>query len=138
MFSTLLESVPANDENTEIVPLGYNILQEKDFPTHSIGEVIKILGIYFGYVGHSIYDLRKMSNMFKEIIGRLLKSLENNPRQTSVLTNRRTFCIALQLSNYLPAYYKECFDAWSEVNGKTLSCYEEIINEISGTTNFLL
>ena len=138
MFSTLLESVPANDEKTEIMPLGDNILQEKDFPTHSIGEVIKILGIYFGYVGHSIYDLRKMSKMFEEIIGRLLKSLENNPRQTSVLTNRRTFCIALQLSNYLPAYYKECFDAWSEVNGKTPSCYEEIINEISGTTIFFV
>ena len=29
----------------------------------------------------------------------------------------------------LPAYYKECFDAWSEVNGKTPSRYEEIINE---------
>ena len=81
------------------MPLGDNILQEKDFPTHSICEVIRILGIYFGYVGHSIYDLRKTSNMFKEIIGRLLKSLENNPRQTSV-TNRRTFCIALQLSNF--------------------------------------
>ena len=38
----------------------------------------------------------------------------------------------------LPAYYKECFDAWSEVNGKTPSCYEEIINEISGTTNFFV
>ena len=36
----------------------------------------------------------------------------------------------------LPAYYKERFDAWSEVNGKTPSCYEEIINEISGTTNY--
>ena len=38
-----------NDEKTEIMPLGDNILQEKDFPTHSICEVIKILGIYFGY-----------------------------------------------------------------------------------------
>ena len=81
------------------MPLGDNILQAKDFPTHSICEVIRILAIYFGYVGHSIYDLRKTSNMFKEIIGRLLKSLENNPRQASV-TNRRTFCIALQLSNF--------------------------------------
>ena len=63
--------------------------------------------------------------------------MENNPRQTSVLTNRRTFCIALQLSNYLPAYYKECFDAWSEVNGKTPSCYEEIINEIIWNNKFL-
>ena len=38
-----------NDEKTEIMPLGDNILQEKDFPTHSICEIIKILGIYFGY-----------------------------------------------------------------------------------------
>ena len=33
-----------NDEKTEIVPLGDNILQEKDFPKHSICEVIKIWG----------------------------------------------------------------------------------------------
>ena len=81
------------------MPLGDNILQEKDFPTRSICELIVFVGIYFGYVGHSIYDWRKTSNMFKEIIGRLLKSLENNTRQTSV-ANRRTFCIALQLSNF--------------------------------------
>ena len=31
------------------MPLGDNILQQKDFPTHSICEVIKILGIYFGH-----------------------------------------------------------------------------------------
>ena len=39
----------------------------------------------------------------------------------------------------LPAYYKECFDAWSEVNGKTPSCYEEIINkfEIIWNNKFL-
>ena len=36
-------------KKTEIMPLGDNTLQEKDFPTHSICEVIKILGIYFGY-----------------------------------------------------------------------------------------
>ena len=33
----------------------------------------------------------------------------------------------------LPAYYKECFD----VNGKTPSCYEEIINEIIWNNKFL-
>ena len=38
-----------NDEKTEILPLGDNIFQEKDFPAHSICEIIKILGIYFGY-----------------------------------------------------------------------------------------
>ena len=43
-----------------------------------------------------------------------------------------------KLKTNLPAYYKECFDAWSEVNRKTPSCYEEIINEISGTTNFFM
>ena len=37
----------------------------------------------------------------------------------------------------LPAYYKECFDAWSEVNRKTPSCYEEIINEIIWNNKFL-
>ena len=41
--------IKVNDEKTEIMPLGDNILQEKDFPTHSICEIIKILGIYFGY-----------------------------------------------------------------------------------------
>ena len=38
----------------------------------------------------------------------------------------------------LPAYYKECFDAWSEFNGKTPTCYKEIINRLSGITNFLI
>ena len=42
---------------TEIMGLGDNILQEKDFPTHSICEVIKILGIYFGY------DERQRNNL---------------------------------------------------------------------------
>ena len=39
----------------------------------------------------------------------------------------------------LPAYYNECFDVWSEVNGTTPSCYEEIINEfeIIWNTKFL-
>ena len=37
----------------------------------------------------------------------------------------------------LPAYYKECFDAWSELNEKTPSCYKEIINEIIWNNKFL-
>ena len=36
----------------------------------------------------------------------------------------------------LPAFYKECFDSWSEVNGKTPSCYKEIINEIIWNNKF--
>ena len=79
--------------------------------------------------------------MFKEIIGRLLKSLENNPRQTSVpIGGRFVLHCNFQTSELkisLPAYYKECFDAWSEVTGKTSSCYEEIINEIIWNHKFL-
>ena len=41
-----------------------------------------------------------------------------------------------KLKMNLPAY-KECFDAWSEVNGKTPSCYEEIVNEIIWNNKFL-
>ena len=140
MFSTLLESVPANDEKTEIMPLGDNILQEKDFPTHSNGEVIKILGIYLGYVGHSIYDLRKMSNMFKLLYSSPWKTIQDKLLFLPIGGRFVLHCNfqTSKLKINLPAYYKECFDAWSEVNGKTPSCYEEIINEISGTTNFFV
>ena len=37
----------------------------------------------------------------------------------------------------LTAHYKECFDAWSEVNGKTPCCYQEVINEIIWNNKFL-
>lgn len=37
----------------------------------------------------------------------------------------------------LPAFYKECFDAWSEVKGKTPSSYEEIVNESIWNNKFL-
>ena len=33
----------------QMIPVGDNILQEKDFPTYSICEIIEILRIYFGY-----------------------------------------------------------------------------------------
>ena len=37
----------------------------------------------------------------------------------------------------LPEYYKECFDAWSDLNGIAPSCYREIINEIIWNNQFL-
>ena len=52
-----VEGLKVNDEKTEIMPLGDNILLKKDFPTHSICEVIKILVIYFGY------DERQRNNL---------------------------------------------------------------------------
>ena len=36
----------------------------------------------------------------------------------------------------LPEYYKECFDAWSDLNGKTPSSYREIINELIWNNRF--
>ena len=35
-----------------------------------------------------------------------------------------------KLSVYLPSFYKQCFDAWSEVNAKTPSLLHEIANEV--------
>ena len=59
-----------NDEKTEIVPLGDNILQEIDFPKHSICEVIKIWGIYFGY------DERQRNNLnFSQTLKSIKKSI---------------------------------------------------------------
>jgi len=37
----------------------------------------------------------------------------------------------------LLAYYKECFDAWSELNEKNPSCYKEISNGIIWNNKFL-
>ena len=182
-----------NDEKTEIMPLGENILQENDFPTHSTCEIIKMLGIYFGYddtqrndlnLSQTLKSIKESINVWKwrrlSLLGRIQivktftspklmfrasvipvskelikeanlvlynlicngkdkvkrlalisdiemgglkmlviqsmictkritcfkklledysRSLESNPRQTSV-TNRRTFRIALQLSNF--------------------------------------
>ena len=34
---------------TKIIALGSNILHEKDLNGHNICEIIKILGVYFGY-----------------------------------------------------------------------------------------
>ena len=48
---------------------------------------LKMLGI------QSMISTKRVT-MYKEIIGRLLKPLENNPKQTSV-TSWRTFCITL-------------------------------------------
>lgn len=43
----------------------------------------------------------------------------------------------LELKISLPAYYKECLDAWSELNRKTPSSSHEVINEIIWNNRFL-
>ena len=66
----MCSGLKVNDEKTEILPLGDNILQEKDFPKHSICEVIKILGIYFGY------DDRERNNLnFSQTLKSIKKSI---------------------------------------------------------------
>ena len=50
--------------------LGNNSLQESDFPKHNLCEVIKILGIYFGY------DVRQRDNLnFRETSKSMKKSV---------------------------------------------------------------
>ena len=224
-----------NDEKTEIVPLENNIQQEKDFPKHSICEVIKIWGIYFGYderqrnnlnFSQALKSIKKSINVWKwrglSLFGRIQKvktfaipklmfrasvipiSKELIKEANSIFYNfiwngkdkvkslalisdiemgglkmldiqsmisaKRVTCIKKLLEDYsspwktilhkpllpvggrfvlhcnfqtsklkinLPAYYKECFDAWSEINEKTPSCYKEIINKINWNNKFL-
>ena len=67
--------------------------------------------------------------MFKEIIWQLLK-------RTEILLPIRGHFI-LHCNFQTSAFYKECFESWSEVNGKTSSFYEEIINVSICNNRFL-
>ena len=59
-----------NDKKTEILVLGDKILQETDFSKHNLCEVIKILGIYFGY------DVRQRDNLdFRETLKSVKRSV---------------------------------------------------------------
>ena len=42
-----------------------------------------------------------------------------------------------KLKIQLPAYYKECLDAWSDLNGKKPSSSQEVLNEIIWNNKFL-
>ena len=46
-------------------------------------------------------------------------------------------CHTSKLKISLPEYYKECFEAWSVLNGMKPSCYREIINELTWNNQFL-
>ena len=60
-----------NDEKTETLVLGDNILQETHFPKHNLCEVIKkILGIYFGH------NVRQKDNLnFREALKSIKRSV---------------------------------------------------------------
>ena len=224
-----------NDEKTEILALGNNFLQASDFPKQNLCEVIKILGIYFGYdvrqsdnlnFRETLTSIKKSVNLWKwrglSLLGRIqiaktfaipkfmfrasviptskelikevnsvlysfiwkgkdkvkrhalisdvemggLKMLDID----SMISAKRIICLNKFLEDYqstwktildkllspvgrrfvlhcnfhtsklkisLPDYYKECFDAWSDLNGKTPTCYREIINELIWNNRFL-
>ena len=80
-----------NNEKTEIMPLGDKILQEKDFPTNSICEIIKILGIHFGYddrqrnnlnFSQTLKSIKESINVWKwrrlSLLGRI--QIDRNPK----------------------------------------------------------
>ena len=223
-------------KKAEIMPRGDNILQEKDFPTHSICEIIKILGIYFGYddrqrnnlnFSQTLKSIKESINVWKwrglSLLGRiqivktfalpkfmfrasvipvskelieeansllynfiwngkdkvkrlaLISDIEMGGLKMldiqSMICAKRIICLKKLFEDYsspwkvildklllpiggrfvlhcnfrtskweinLPAFCKECFDSWSEVNGKTPSCYEEIINEIIWNHKFFV
>ena len=80
-----------NDEKTEVLALGNNSLQESDFPKHNLCEVIKILGIYFGY------DVRQRDNLnFRKTlksIKEISQSMEmKRPLPFRKDTNSQNFC----------------------------------------------
>ena len=63
-----------NHEKTEILALGNSILHEKDFNNHKVCEIIKILGVYFGYdekqrddlnFQQTLKSIKKSINMWK-------------------------------------------------------------------------
>ena len=59
-----------NHEKTEILALGNSILHEKDFNNHKVCEIIKILGVYFGYDEKQRYDLN-----FRQTLKSIKKSI---------------------------------------------------------------
>ena len=210
-------------------------MQESDFPKHNFCEVIKILGICFGYdvrqkdnlnFRETLKSIKKSVSLWKwrglSLLGRiqivktfaipkfmfrasviptskeLIKEVNSilysfiwNGRDKvkrhalisdiemgglkmldidSMISAKRIICLKTCLEDYqstwktildkllspvggrfvlhcnfhisklkisLPEECKECFDAWSDLNGITPSCYREIINEIIWNNRFL-
>ena len=59
-----------NHDKTEITALGSNILHERHFNDHKICEIIKILGLYFGYDEKQRNDLN-----FRQTLKSIKKSI---------------------------------------------------------------
>ena len=224
-----------NHEKTEMLALGNNTIHDMTFAKHKVCEVIKILGVYFGYDLKQRHDLnftetlkaiKKSINLWKwrslSLLGRIqivntfaipklmyrssvialpkglvkevnsilygfiwngkgkvkrqvlisdlekgglkmldiesmikakrvafLKTfLEEYPSPWKTILNNLLApiggCFVLhcnfdtsKLKIHLPAYYKECLEAWSDLNGKKPSSSQEVLNEIIWNNKFI-
>ena len=230
-----LSGLKVNHEKTELLALGNNTLRDVDFPKHTICEVIKILGVYFGYdirqrdslnFKQTLKAVKKSLNMWKwrglSLLGRiqivktfavpklmyrasvltiskelikeansiiygfiwngkdkikrhaLISDLNKGGLKMldieSMIKAKRVVCLKKFLEDYpsswktifdkilspiggrfilncnfdttklrvpLPAYYKECLDAWSEINNITPSSFHEVVDEVIWNNRFL-
>ena len=69
-FGSCSGRLRVNHEKTEVIALGSIILHEKDFKDHKICEIIKILGVYFGYDEKQRNDLN-----FRQTLKSIKKSI---------------------------------------------------------------
>ena len=74
--------------------------------------------------------LQDYPSSWKTILGKIL-----SPAGGRFLLHCNFDTAKLKIS--LPAYYKECLDAWSELNRKTPSSSHEVINEIIWNNRFV-
>ena len=223
-----------NHGKTEILALGNHTVQHVDFAKHNVCEIIKILGVHFGYdlkqrdtlnYRQTLKDIKKSINMWKwrglSLLGRiqiiktfaipklmyrasvipiskeLIKEANSifygfiwNGKDKvkrlalisdfkkgglkmsdieSMIKAKRVNCLKKFMEDYrspwkaildkllspiggrfvlycnfdtsklkiqFPAYYKECFDAWSELNGKKPSSSQDVVNEIIWNNKF--
>ena len=82
-----------------------------------------------------------MGYVLKEIFARLSKLMESYYWKILSPVGGRFLLYSnfdtAKLKICLPAYYKECLDAWSELNRKTPNSSHEVINEITWSNRFL-
>ena len=95
-----------NQEKSEILALGSNILHEKYFNDHKMFEVIKILGVYFGYDEKQRNDLN-----FRQTLKSIKKSIHMwKWRNLSILvTLLRITIFSLHEDPYVTISPEQCF-----------------------------
>ena len=62
-------------------------------------------------------------NSWKVILGEFLQGVGGKLVLSCNFNSRK-------LPIYIPAFYKECFDAWSELTSTSVNSYDEVINQV--------